>query len=330
MPGPIIFEVDVQIAITLACIGYLAEGGSPAEKYAAMGKGLRQPDLPTAGRWRIVWGPAEADSSLWYMAVGPDGQGQPALAVVIRGTQMKLPASLKLDRELELVPLPFEAPTAPPDARISKGFAQELRNLLVAVDPQSGLTGEQFLRKLTGAPGAPRQAMVIGHSLGGATAPILSMWLKQQFPALAVRPFPFGGQSPGNQAFAHWYEAAIAPWPSRYTNRLDATWMMFAEFQQMKTLWPGGPSCPPWLTLLIDAVEIDMAARKIRYASTQRPRIFEGALYDLSGLGAWEKEASAQHEHLYYMFLAGIPLQVIRNGLGPQWSPPPILGTPPG
>lgn len=33
MPGPIIFEVDVQIAISLASIGYLGEGAPNAEKY---------------------------------------------------------------------------------------------------------------------------------------------------------------------------------------------------------------------------------------------------------------------------------------------------------
>ena len=328
MPGPIIFEVDVQIALSLASIGYLGEGASNDVKYELMVEAIKQPDLPTAGRWQIVWGPAEADTSLWYMAAGLDAQGHPALAIVIRGTQMKLQASLKLDRELDLVVVPWVDPSAPAGVLISQGFAKEMTNLLVAVDPRSGLTAVQFLRKLLGAGGTKPNVKVIGHSLGGATAPIASMWVKHEFPELEIRPFPFGGQSPGNQAFADWYTGAFPRWPSRYINNLDATPMMFAEFEAMKKLW-GRPSIPPWLRILIDGVELIMKERHIRYVSTPRARVFEGHLYDLSSFGAWETEASAQHEHFYYMFLSGIPLQVIRNGLGPGWSPPPKVGNPP-
>ncbi len=328
MPGPIVFEVDVQIALSLASIGYLGEGALNSEKFTLMSAALKQPDLPMHGRWQIVWGPAEGETSLWYMAAGPDAQGHPALAIVIRGTQMNLPASLKLDRELDLEPVPWADPGAPPGVLISQGFKQEMINLLLAVDPRSGLTAVQFLRKLLGTAGPTPNIKVIGHSLGGATAPIASLWVKHEFPELEIRPFPFGGQSPGNQAFADWYTGAFARWPSRYVNDLDATPMMFAELEAMKKLW-GRPSIPMWLRLLLDGVERIMKERQIRYVPTPRARVFEGHLYDVSGLGSWEAEASAQHEHLYYMYLSGIPLDVIRNGLGPSWSPPPELGNAP-
>ena len=77
------------------------------------------------------------------------------------------------------------------------------------------------------------------------------------------------------------------------------------------------------------AFEQIMKDRHIRYVSTPGARVFEGQIYNLSGLGSWETEASAQHEHFYYMYLAGIPLKVIRGGLGPKWSPPPRVGDPP-
>jgi len=335
VPGPIIFEADVQIAIVLASIGYLGEGTPTDEKHQLMSAALRQPDLPTGGRWRIVWGPAEwptgtePSTSLWYIAAGLDAQGDPALGIVIRGTQMSVWESKKLDLELELVPIPFADPTAPADVRVAQGFAKEIRNLFAAVDLRSGLSGEQFLRQYVSTSSPRPKVKVIGHSLGGATSPIFSLWVKSLFPDLEVRPFPFGGQSPGNRAFADWYANAFAPWPSRYINRLDVTWMMFAELAQIKTMW-GGPDCPEWVKLLIDGVEELLRFEQLCYASTAGPHIFEGALYDLSGDGAWEMEARAQHEHLYYMFLSGIPLQVIRNGLGPKWSPPPKLGQPPG
>ena len=49
-------------------------------------------------------------------------------------------------------------------------------------------------------------------------------------------------------------------------------------------------------------------------------------MYNVSGPWAWEHEASAQHEHFFYMSMSGIPLSVIRKGLGPAWSPPPGTG----
>src|SRR5664279_506539 len=142
-PLPIRYEIDVQIAITLASVSYVGEWCTNDQKRRKMSEALQQPDLPTQGQWQIVWGPAEYASNyaLWYIAAGEDGQGDRALAVVIRGTHMGRLESLALDGKLDLVPIPFDDPTAPSGARVSQGFAVEFTSLLGAIDEPSQLSG---------------------------------------------------------------------------------------------------------------------------------------------------------------------------------------------
>ena len=85
-PLPIAYEVDVQIAITLASVSYVGEWCTNDQKRKKMSDALKQPDLPTKTQWQIVWGPAEEASNyaLWYIAAGEDAQGDRALAVVTR------------------------------------------------------------------------------------------------------------------------------------------------------------------------------------------------------------------------------------------------------
>jgi triacylglycerol lipase len=323
-PLPIIYEIDVQIAITLASIGYLGEFCTIDQKRQKMSDALQQPDLPTKAQWSIVWGPAENASTygLWYIAAGTDAHGDRSLAVVIRGTQMGRLESLKLDRELPLDPIPFVDRSAPAGARTSRGFNTEFTSLLAAIDGPSGLSGSQFLAKELSA-NPDLKVKVVGHSLGGATAPIMAMWLRSEFNAKHVRPFPFGGQSPGNAEFAKWYSDAFPKVPTRYVNKLDVCPLMFAELPQLKQMWGPEVECPVYVRDVVDAAEIYMLAERIEYAPTARAHVYDGTMYNVSGPWAWEHEASAQHEHFFYMHMAGIPLEVIRRGLGPGWAPPP-------
>ena len=81
-------------------------------------------------------------------------------------------------------------------------------------------------------------------------------------------------------------------------------------------------ACPDYLKLVIDGAELDMRAHDIEYAATDRAQTYEGSLYRVSCPWAWEHEVSAQHGYCFDIYLSGIPLPVIRKGLGPMWSPP--------
>jgi triacylglycerol lipase len=196
---------------------------------------------------------------------------------------------------------------------------------LKAVDPKTGLSGDQFLSERLSA-NPDLDVKVIGHSLGGATAPIMAMWIRSEFPQVDARPFPFGGQTPGNAQFAQWYGDAFPKVPTRYLNDLDLCPLMFSELSRIKTIWGTEVPCPDYVKAALDYWLVEMEMKGIAYATTDRAHVYEGKMYNVSGPWAWEHEASAQHEHLYYMFNAGIALSVIRKGLGPTWSPPPGTG----
>src|SRR6185295_17623966 len=95
---------DVQIAITLASLAYLAENDPPAQMRKAIVSHLEQPDLPTGNQWKVVWGPAVYEPNMWYIASGPNSLGPASLALVIRGTNMTSLKAIRQDAELTLVP----------------------------------------------------------------------------------------------------------------------------------------------------------------------------------------------------------------------------------
>jgi len=311
-------DQDVRVAITLACLTYLAEGKSAEIQQATMRAALAQPDLPTAARWEIVWGPYKHETNLWYVAVGPNAQNTRTIAIVIRGTQMHKAQSLWEDLEVEPAAVPWFDPTAPAGATIATGFKHAFDRLMAAQDPY-GQHALDYVRGLLYVSGPNTVIHVTGHSLGGALAPLLALYVKHKFPKTVVRSFPFGGQMTGNAAFAQWYAREFDEQPSCWINALDVIPMFYRDVDRVEgTYGPTGPPCPSYIK---DVLYLDPFARA--YTPLPNPAIFTGKLYSKTGWFAWEQEASSQHQHLYYMYLAGIPESVIRAGLGPCWCPPP-------
>jgi hypothetical protein len=74
--------VDAQVAETLSALAYLGAGQPPERQLELISGLLAEAHLPTRAEWRVVWGPAEVEGDLAYIASGPGGQH----AVVIRGT----------------------------------------------------------------------------------------------------------------------------------------------------------------------------------------------------------------------------------------------------
>ncbi len=226
-----------------------------------------------------------------------------------------------LDAEVELVDLPFWDQFPPKDVKVALGFRNEFVRLMEARDPQMGTGGIAFLFDFLQEAAERYEIHVIGHSLGAATAPMMAIRLQRLFPALVVRPFPFGGQSTGNQAFADWYRETFPDQPSRWINRLDITPMMFAEMDQLEASWVGGPSCSPLLKGFINLLRPLLR----QYVSLPEPFLYEGTLYpsDPKDRDPWYTESSRQHQHLYYMLMSGVPLDVINKAFKPPLLPPP-------
>ncbi len=309
---------DIQVAITLASITYLDESRPLAQKRATFLQYLAYPDLPTGGQWQLVWGPADYETNLWYAVADATGS---RLTLVIRGTKMDDPISLWEDADLAMVP-PLIA-GAPADARIARGFATAMDRLARAVDPVTDQDGWTFVSDYLAA--NPTATLdVVGHSLGGALAPLIALDARARFPGRTVRAFPFAGQSPGNAALAHWYGRSFPDQPTRFANVLDIIPFWYAGFDHVRAGFPGGPPCPELISDALAMTEAYLSHEGVVYEATPRPAHYHGRIYpDSSQLFAWPHQASAQHEHLYYMYLTGVPLQVIRDRFNPCWSPPP-------
>ena len=303
---------DVQIAITLASLTYLAENDTPEDIGLLISSHLEQADLPTANSWRVVWGPAVHGPNMCFIARGPNSAGPATLALVIRGTNMTSVESLKQDAELQLVPLPFTGPGIPANVRISRGFSDAYVHLTHATDARGETAFEYLARTLE----SDTVLDVVGHSLGGAMAPIVAVALKPFFARTTVRCFSFGGQSPGNAAFARHFRTAFPDQPSRWIVDIDIIPMWYGGLDEMMTLFgPSGPPCPVWVKALVLSVE-----NRHEYEALPSPHRYTGVLYPL--VTSWETQASNQHNHFYYMYLTGIPVAAIRSRLGPAWSPP--------
>jgi hypothetical protein len=201
---------------------------------------------------------------------------------------------------------------------VSKGFALAFERLLQA--KSGGTDALTFLRQRLGTTAGPEHIHVMGHSLGGGLAPMVGSWVRSQFPNRVIKVYPFGGQSTGNAAFASLYVNTFPNQPSRWITTLDITPLMFADLGQLATFWKQGPFPPWWLTDLVAASKPWWS----KYQSTANPFVFPATMYMGKPLDPepWMTEVPHQHQHLYYMYLAGVPKQVITDVFGP-WYPPP-------
>ena len=305
---------DLRIAITLASLSYLAEDESLDQKKAAIRAALTQTSLPTRNEWSLQWGPAEYQTDLWFAVTGRSSVGPPRAAIIVRGTKMNSITSLWQDFTPELVDVPFDG--GPAGAEVSLGFACAFERLLQARD-EKGNNAIDFCKVLK--PGTPID--VIGHSLGGAVAPLLSLYVQREIPTSPVRSFPFAGQATGNAAFADWYVDQFPGQPSRWINRHDVIPMMSAQLGELKeTYLPAGPWCPTWVKEI--ATDFQKVTRE--YRAIPGASVLDGRLYFRKyGLEPWIQEIEDQHQRLYYMYLTGIAASVIQERLGPSWRPPP-------
>jgi len=311
---PTVTDAELREAITLASLTYLDENDDdPFIQRMIIETFLGYDDLPTAG-WQLAWGPASNNTNLWYIARSPGGD---RFALVIRGTVMTDWRSKLDDIDIPLVAPLIEG--APDGARIAQGLATCQGRLNGARDVWEHVTAWEYLG---GVLDAGHTLDVVGHSLGGALAPIVSLDAMARFPDVAVRSLAIAGMSPGNQAFSHWYVGSLRhQQASRFINRFDIIPEWYAGLSTMQDGFPGGPSCPLKISALIEAMKLYMDVERIQYVATPSPREFPGVIYaDRS----WTEEAEGQHEHLYYMYLAGVPLEVIHRRFPryPQWQPP--------
>src|SRR5207253_5383677 len=121
--------------------------------------------------------------------------------------------------------------------------------------PNAGQSLRHFLSDL---PAGAIELNVTGHSLGGALAPTLALWLKDiqwswnTAGNVQISAMPSAGPSAGNSAFSHYSDRTLAT--TRFVNSLDVVPHAWNErtLSQLKNLY--APSIPedPIMDGLID------------------------------------------------------------------------------
>lgn len=320
-PGPI--DKNIALCATLSAIAY--EGVTQDEASRLIAKALNQEDLPTHQEWHLVWGPIIHESDLMYIVQGPDGAMGKRFALVIRGTVKSIKSTLQ-DLELVLEDLPWFSNTAPKEAKISFGIVKAFKRLTAM--RMGEVSALEFLKKQDGS----NELLVTGHSLGGCLASVMPLYMQDQLTEWKVQPYTFAGQSAGNQAFANYFEATF-PQHIRFHNSLDIIPRLwnYDSLRSIKELYPAdGPKCDLIFKGIID-IALGTAARN--FFQPDNGTSLTGQLYDEYGFFTFEKEAGAQHNHLYYMYLTGVPLSAIQGssedpGMGPGWMPPRSIELP--
>jgi pimeloyl-ACP methyl ester carboxylesterase len=294
-------------AINLASISYTDEtqDGSPQQKtdiIAALSKVAPQ----AQGPWSLIWGPGTNNGNLVYVAVNAK---RDRLAVAIRGTVSEDSWSMLLSILQDADPIIQDAwryPISNAGAKVAGGFDDGLENIIAMTDPATDWSLLDFLRK-TYASSRP-ELIVTGHSLGGALATMVALWLQDQLPKgggpsnVRIAPYTFAAPTAGNQAFANLYDAQF-PNASRYVNAYDLVPMGYANIGTMVTYYSPAPLMEKYLNRLIyDALYYGAPALAppfyVQTNQKQGTYVFNGPLP--SGSNTFPQEVGIQHSVLLY------------------------------
>ncbi len=306
---------DAQVAVTLSTMCYL-------HSKEAMQRALANPALPTADRWRLIWGPVTVEENLSYIVEGPVIGSGPArqYAYAVRGTVME-PWNL-IEDVLDSLGLETPPWNASPGVKISEGMKIGWHNLTASRD--DGRTALEVLRGIpTGS-----ELIVTGHSLGAMLASVMSLYFDSELsPRIRVVPYTFAAPTAGNEAFAQAYLDSFGG-AGRYYNCLDLVPKGYNhdDLESIKSLFPcdGTPTCGDLFSCrhLIDGAQHIAGHRYFHPPDGTR---LQAKAYGepSNSLRHFFAEALNQHHATHYMWMLGIPLEAI-HVLGPSWAPPEI------
>lgn len=304
---------------------------APDEVYRGIVGGLQVMNGKIGAHWKLCWGPVlysfsppsvpsgrEIDN---IMFVAQDGTN-PHYAVAIAGTDYKSLWDWILEDLLvkDMKAWPCRNPPSPaPRVSLStfigldilRGAVPNGRTPLGEPFPGTGQTLIQFLASVP--QDEPITVSTTGHSLGGALAPTLALYLKDELAQwnpsqnATVLPYAFAGPTPGDAAFAAYFNSQFPAGMSRIWNGLDIVphaWDV-AHLQEIPTLYGTIDGKPPVHEISTIVGDLVKSLGKNDYAP------LTGALSAFSGPQQWGtptttdaffKEAKYQHMQAYWIW----------------------------
>jgi hypothetical protein len=249
--------------------------------------------------WRVSWGPALTEDRANMMYVASSGS---SYAVVIRGTDWSFILDWIEDfTSILLIPAPYNF-----NVNIATGTAIGITTLNT-MTASNGTTLPQYLATLPSS----AQLYVTGHSLGGCLASAYAPWLVTQgFGASTMKVYTFAGPSAGDQSFATYYDNLFGSRAVRYYNDIDLVPNAWATLANIEQLFNPSPTCPGFVTDLINWVLPHIPA----YVQPSNSVKLPGQIHWTSSAAAdnpindflWAYQVAAQHASTYYASLLGV------------------------
>ncbi|MFM0557829.1 lipase [Paraburkholderia sediminicola] len=221
-------------------------------------------------QFAIVWGPAivlDPNGFAANVTVVLKSAGSGEYSVVTSGTDFKSPLDVLGDFSYgTLEPFSAYVPNCPPDARISAGTNGALFKVLNTPDSSQLKLGD-FLR--TVQPSAV--VNVVGHSLGGALASAIVLYLRNQS-GLQTQTYhcqTFAGPTAGNAVFADYFNGQMRANAVRIFNTRDIVPMAWNadSILNVKTVYSDANiatlDTPADLKVAVDVVSL--ATRPLNY-----------------------------------------------------------------
>jgi hypothetical protein len=221
---------EAQEAITLSTIAYQGEGGDYDHIKSAITSKLGTP-TGQGGYVTLVWLGISPDfANLLYVVQDTSVSGRYAL--VARGTDWNFLTDWVDDFDvIHTHDWPFASPPDP-SILVAQGSWDGLQSLLTMTSQPDGVTLGAVLQQLSTMAGTSGLDLFItGHSLGGALATILglyladtvSQWAGNASP-ISMKTYTFASSTTGNQAYVDCYDGL-----SELTN---ISWQAFRVFNE--------------------------------------------------------------------------------------------------
>lgn len=270
---------------------------------------LALPGLATAGQWRLAWLALTGDgANLAYLAT--DGG---SVAVVLRGTTASWTDAAEDLKVWSAVPFP-EGGSA--DAQVSEGALEAFTEVTTAPgqagDPElAGLALLDALRALLGALSVAPTLYVTGHSLGGALATTVGLYLKAQDLRVAGQVvWTFAAPTAGLVSFQTYFDQQLGGSAYRTFNAYDLVPSAWADLTVAEKWYPEpGPTATTTIVELLAWAD-DLRDGHVYAQPTANPHVLNTGFTTYAPATAatsYLDEVAFQHHAATYLALLGAP-----------------------